>query len=167
MREGYLNLLPATNLDRGLGRAPKSLFRNILHTSRCKSIFYPGSIRYLITNSLRINILENAKRKTCTDRSLNALPSHAKSLFPNILAISPYGSRFCRPIAPPLLRNSLKMNILEKESEKNRGAHTGKSRTASAQSAGKPRPLSCRPLLVSSGETHSTFRSSSIIAASY
>ena len=52
----------------------------------------------------------------------SGLQSAANSLFPNILAISPCGSRFCGAPSAPRFRKPLKINILTQRGRKNEDA---------------------------------------------
>ena len=104
----------------------KSLLRNILDISPCGSRFYGTHESPRIHKSLEINILRESDKNK---QPPNRLDSGAKSLFQNILAVSPCGSRFYPDPAHPNSRKCLEIKILENRSEKKwglGGTHRGR-----------------------------------------
>src|SRR6266536_1051228 len=61
---------------------------------------------------------EDSPNQLSTPGSLNGRRTQAKSLFWNILAVSPCSSRFCKDLDRSIPNKSLRMNILEKAREK-------------------------------------------------
>src|SRR6266702_1738427 len=94
MREASLSQFSATDCLNSLRHTTKSLSYNILVVSPCGSIFYPDWRRHSVIKSLRINILADRREKMWAARYPNCLRPRAKSLFQNILPVTPCGSRF-------------------------------------------------------------------------
>ena len=115
MREGSPNPSLTTGLLNGSQSAVKSLFWNTLQISPCGSGFYaepdPINNRQVIQNQY----FTKPNEKVGTDRA------ETKSLFWNILRVTPCGSRFCADSTLSLPTKSLRMNTLEKGTEKSRG----------------------------------------------
>jgi hypothetical protein len=61
---------------------------------------------------------ESSPNNFSTSGPLSGSHSQAKSLFRNILAVSPYGSRFCPDPTRPLAHNFLRMNTLDNRQKK-------------------------------------------------
>ena len=93
---------------------------NILEISHCESRFYAGSEESPATKYSRINNLEIDKKKECGPTTFG---SSDKSLFWNILLVSPYSSRFYRDTTPSRSSKLLRINILEKGSKKKSKDH--------------------------------------------
>ena len=114
---------------------PNSLFRNIVHVTPLESIFCPDARGCRGNKPFRMNILENRSKKSAETDVKNCPQLEPKSLFRNILPISPYGSRFCRPICLSLSSKSFGMNILATSKKKIVRAST-KLRPIRAQTPG-------------------------------
>ena len=115
MRECSPNqFVPAGSLN-GPRTGAKSLFRNILPISPCGSGFCPDHSRPKLSNPFGINILG-----ILTEKMWHGLfpQSSAKSLLWKILPLSSCGSRFCKHMHRSTTSKSLRMNILEKWTEK-------------------------------------------------
>ena len=105
---------PAGSLN-GSRTGAKSLFRNILPLSPCGSRFCPDHSRSELSNPFGINILGILAEKMGS----GPVPqSSAKSLFWKILPLSCCRSRFCKHEDRAPTSKSLRMNILEKWTEK-------------------------------------------------
>jgi hypothetical protein len=114
MRAGSLQVFDAN----GTGPQVKSLLRNILDISPCVSRFYGTQESPRIHKSLKINILRESEKNKQTPNRPDPAP---KSLFHNILAISPCGSIFYADLAQPNSRKCLEIKILENRNKKNQG----------------------------------------------
>ena len=95
-----------------LASAPNSLFRNILPLTPLVSRFCGDERRYLPSKPLRMNSLENSPGRSDEIGTKTGLQADSKSLFRNILPISPCESIFCRLICRYPLSKSFGMNIL-------------------------------------------------------
>src|SRR6266496_1728396 len=117
MRTDSPNQFLMTDLRTSPQFETKSLFSNILALSPCHSIFYPDTSRFRQDKSFRINSLWKAVQKNQTDQ-LGEF--EANPLFQKILAISRCPSIFYLNEPLSARSKSLRMNILEKRSKKNR-----------------------------------------------
>src|SRR4029077_4658268 len=95
--------------------AAQCRFQRISVVSPYGSIFYMDSARSGVRKSLEINILGEPSRKECR---LSQPDFTAKSLFRNILPVSPYGSRFYADLSQPRTSKLLGIKILEERSKK-------------------------------------------------
>ena len=95
-----------------------SLFSNILHVTPLDSRFCPDALGRHGDKSFRMNILEKSPKKSAETDVKNHPQFESKSLFRKILPVSPYGSRFCRPIWLSRPGKSFGMNILATSKKK-------------------------------------------------
>jgi hypothetical protein len=118
MRNVSLTAFPTGQLRMSPRSSVKYLCRNILRASPCGSRFCrhpPGGIH---TISSGINILVPHQRK---DRLRRTDQNPVKSLFRNILRVSPYSSRFCGSISLSHSTNLNEVRILALGREKKVG----------------------------------------------
>ena len=115
MRESSPSQITTTDPLNGLRPERKFLLRSISTASRCESKFYPGPSRRHIPKLLRIHTLANSAGKM---RAARVFDFEAKSLFHNILAVSPFDARIYTDAPRSKPGKSLRMNILRNRHEK-------------------------------------------------
>ena len=115
MREGSPKQFSTTDPLDSLPE-PKPFFRCNLAISHCESIFYPEPGQRHLPKLFRINVLANNTEKMPGARVLD---SEAKSLFQNILAVSPFDARIYTDPRRSESGKSVRMNILRTDMQKN------------------------------------------------
>jgi len=112
MRAASSNLCLTSEILGCFPSASNSLCRNIAPVTTLESIFCWDDRRSIPNKLLRMNSLENSPTTSAEIYTKTGLQADSKSLFRNILPVSPCGSRFCSPIDLSPLGKSFGMNIL-------------------------------------------------------